>query len=306
MALLQKECGAKLYSIMGQGIKLTPEGRQLLALVQPALREIERIERRFIDNRSEMLGKVLKIGGSESSSAALLPKAIALFRGIQPDTRVLFLTADNRTLERKVLTSELEIAVITEFLDNPAIVVEPFRSERVVAIASAKLALPKKRQLTLKDLAKLPCIRKVEGRITHQIEQAGISLNFVLECQSNDALKAAAEAGLGVAFFAYDEVAEELSRGLLKRVRILGLGDLDFRRFIAYRRGEALSRAARVFREVLTNMSNTKAFHDTNVGANPRRTPTLKTKNNSKKAKRLPPKYYRETIRTRRNPSTMS
>jgi DNA-binding transcriptional LysR family regulator len=247
LSLLEKECGTKLYLAMRQGIKLTDEGRDLLTAARPALRSMEAIEERFVGGGGNSRGQSLRIGGSESCSAALLPKAISAFREAYPNVRIVLLTSDSKTVEKNLLNSDIEIALLTESSDNPTVVVEPFRSEQVVAVASAGCPLPENRRFMLKELSESPFLKKQDGRITQQLERAGIRLNFVLECQSHNAVKSAAESGLGIAFFAYDEVAEDLNRGSLKRIDIAELRELDFRRFIVYRKGEPLSREAQNF-----------------------------------------------------------
>jgi DNA-binding transcriptional LysR family regulator len=154
-------------------------------------------------------------------------------------------------VEKNLLNSDIEIALLTESSDNPTVVVEPFRSEQVVAVASVGCPLPENRRFMLEELSESPFLKKQDGRITQQLERAGIRLNFVLECQSHNAVKSAVESGLGIAFFAYDEVAEDLSRGSLKRIDIAELTELDFRRFIVYRKGEPLSREAQNFISML-------------------------------------------------------
>jgi DNA-binding transcriptional LysR family regulator len=241
LALLQKEYRTKFFVQFNHGIKLTNQGTEFLAAVRPALRNLENIQKRFTERLANLPQRPLRIGGSESCSASLLPKVSNIYRKIYSDVKIVLLTGNNKTIERKLADSEIELALITEPSDDPTIIVEPFRSEQVVAVASPKYPLRKNGKVKLKDLSNYCFVKKLDGRISRQIEQAGITLNFVMECQSQDALKAAVEAGLGIGFFPYDEVAQDLNKGSLKAVPISDLKDVEFRRFVAYRKGEILS-----------------------------------------------------------------
>ena len=198
-----------------------------------------------------------------------------VYRKIYSHVKIVLLTGNNKRIERKLANSEIELALITEPSEDPTIIVEPFRSEQVVAVASRKYPLRKNGKVKLKDLSKHCFVKKLDARITRQIEQTGITLNFIMECQSQDALKGAVESGLGIGFFPYDEVAQDLRKGSLKAIPILDLKNVEFRRFVAFRKGEILSPEAQNFLHLLHHwpyheVKKRKRFDQITTGRNAR------------------------------------
>jgi len=185
-----------------------------------------------------------------------------VYRKIYSHVKIVLLTGNNKRIERKLANSEIELALITEPSEDPTIIVEPFRSEQVVAVASRKYPLRKNGKVKLKDLSKHCFVKKLDARITRQIEQTGITLNFIMECQSQDALK-------------YDEVAQDLRKGSLKAIPILDLKNVEFRRFVAFRKGEILSPEAQNFLHLLHHwpyheVKKRKRFDQITTGRNAR------------------------------------
>ena len=81
---------------------------------------------------------------------------------------------------------------------HPKITLEPFRSDKVLAVVSAKSPLAQKPKLKEGDLAKLPLIARIGGRITKQLQENGYKNKLVIHCDSVGAVKAAVKAGMGL------------------------------------------------------------------------------------------------------------
>ncbi len=240
LRLLEQECGTKFHVKFGRGIKLTEMGRSFRNDIRPILRQIDHLKESF--GEKERKSATLTIASTHSTSASFLPEALRVFRQSHPNVQHILLTADSRNIEQMLLNGEVDIALTTLTSSHPNIVAEPFRSEKITAVVSAKHPLAKKDKLTQEVISQIPIIIWRGGRVAKLLEETGVKLNIVMECDSHDAVKAAVQSGLGVGFFYRDNVALGLKEGYLKTLIIPLLKQRDVKRFIIYRRGAHLSR----------------------------------------------------------------
>jgi DNA-binding transcriptional LysR family regulator len=87
-------------------------------------------------NRSTENARFLKIGGSNSISVDLLPKILTAFKRTHPEVEVVLETNNSPVIERRILNSELEIALVTNPSYSPLIAYEPYEELRLVAFAA--------------------------------------------------------------------------------------------------------------------------------------------------------------------------
>ncbi len=249
LSLLEEEYGVKFHVRIGQGIKLTPEGRLFWRAAEPVMEQIENL--REIFTRSENYPGSFTIGASQSPSAALATSVLKAFSRLYPNVSTVLRTADSRTLEQLILGSEIEIALITAPSNHPDIIVEPFHSQKVSAFVSFRHPLADKGNLDSDELLKTPFIIKMGGRIDKLLKQQQRNLNIAMQCESSGAVKSAVESGLGVGLLPRDNVAHGLKAGYYKALRIPGLKDFDFKQFVIYRKGAPLSRNTQDFLALL-------------------------------------------------------
>jgi DNA-binding transcriptional LysR family regulator len=251
--LLQEEYGAKLYAKNGRGIQLTDEGRLFLKEIEPILRQVDLLKNKFGVRIKE---GTLTIGGSHSPSASFLPLLASVFKDAHANTQVTFRTHNSDVLERMVLDSDVEIAVITNSTASPHLVYEPCRQEELLFFASVEHPLAKRKNLSVAELANAPLIVFKKGRlrafekVLKQIESHGLHWNVAMYCESADALKAAVKARMGLGLIYRDLVQPELNRKEFKIVQVQGL-TMRSESYIIYHKDKPLSVNAKVFLALL-------------------------------------------------------
>jgi DNA-binding transcriptional LysR family regulator len=247
--LLQEEYGAKLYQKNGRGIKLTEEGRLFLKEIEPILAQVDLLKTKFGAHPQE---GSLRIGGSHSPSASFLPLLASLFRETHPDTKVTFRTHNSDVLERMVLDSEVEVAVVTNSSALPHLIYEPCRQEELVFFASPEHPLARRKRQSLAEVANAPLVVFKKGRllafekILRQIEGQGLTWNVAMYCESSDALKAAVKARMGLGIIYRDLVQAEINRREFKMLSVPGL-NTHSESHIIYHQDKPLSVNARAF-----------------------------------------------------------
>ncbi|HET8562520.1 MAG TPA: LysR substrate-binding domain-containing protein, partial [Candidatus Binatia bacterium] len=100
----------------------------------------------------------LIVGGSHAPSVSLLPALISAFKKSHPHVRVALRTKSSSAIERDVLNSEIEIALVTHPSGSPLLNIMPYRQGMMTIVVSTSHRLAKKKELTLADVAESPFV----------------------------------------------------------------------------------------------------------------------------------------------------
>src|ERR1043166_6955628 len=152
LKLLQEEYGGRFISPLSHGMGGTNDGGAFLSAIKPILAELEKIEQRFRPDHNRKEAPSLRVGGSSSISVSLMPALLMDFRKNHPDVGFVLETNDSRTLERRVLESELDLAVIINPSKSSLLVYEPYGRHQVAAFAAPSCQMIG-RTVTLAQLA---------------------------------------------------------------------------------------------------------------------------------------------------------
>ncbi|HEY6184864.1 MAG TPA: LysR family transcriptional regulator, partial [Terriglobales bacterium] len=145
--------GAKLYRKVGRTIELTREGRAIQSDIKEVLLKLEQLGGRFKPRARSAASAPLIVGGSHGPSAAFLPGAIALFKKTHPLAQVIMRTKTSRVIEKFVLESQAEIAVVTSPSHAPGLHAIRYRPEKFVSFIAARHPLAKRSRLTIAEVA---------------------------------------------------------------------------------------------------------------------------------------------------------
>ena len=241
LRFLERECGFKLYTKFGRGIKITEEGRLLQSAAKPILKKMEELRGTFLNRVTHARASTLRVGSAPSPAAFFLPGVLKSFVRLHPNVHPTLRTGYPEAIKAMVLNGEVDVAVTTIAPAHPEIIEEPIASEEIIAVVSAKHPLASKKKLTESELAKVPFIMNTEGRITEEINKLGLHLNVVMWCESIDLIKAAVQAGLGVGLFYRGSAEAGLRQGYFKALEMPGLKNIKIACYVAYRKGVRLS-----------------------------------------------------------------
>jgi DNA-binding transcriptional LysR family regulator len=241
LRFLERECGFKLYTKLGRGIKITDEGRLLQKAAKPILKQMAELRGTFLNRVTDARASTLRVGSAPSPAAFFLPGVLKSFVSLHPNVHPTLRTGYPDAIKAMVLNGEVDVAVTTIAPAHPEIIEEPIASEEIIAVVSANHALASKKRLTESELAKAPFIMNTEGRITEEIKKLGLHLNVVMWCESIDLIKTAVQAGLGVGLFYRGSAEAGLRQGYFKALEIPRLKNIKIACYVAYRRGLRLT-----------------------------------------------------------------
>jgi LysR family transcriptional regulator, low CO2-responsive transcriptional regulator len=251
LKLLEEEFGVKLHLTTGQGIRLTEQGHAFLSGVDHILNELDKLQLSVGNTaRPEKIERFV-LGANDSSAAFLLPQALKTFHEARPNVHPILRIGSSRTIEQMIINSEIEMGFTTNLSYDPRLVVETLTSDETVAFVSTRHQLTVRRRLTRQELSEIPFVTRIGSKSVRKIEEKGIQLNIVIQCESSDSVKSAVEAGLGVGLLYRGSVELGLRSGYFKAITLPELQSVDVKCYLIYRKGESLSMNAQYFLSIV-------------------------------------------------------
>ena len=250
---LEQAAGLPLLEQFGRRVHLTDAGRELLryaAGISDLLREAE-------DAMKALQG----VGGGELSIAVtstakyFAPRLLAEFRRSHPEARLRLAVSNREAVVRELTDNTVDLAVMgrpPRGLDTEA---APFAKHPIGIIAAPDHPLVGRKRLPLERLASETFIIRERGSGTraameHVFAERGFKAGETLEMSSNETIKQAVMAGMGIAFLSMHTIGLELRAG---RLALLAVSGLPVMRewYVIHRRGKRLSPAAQAFKSFL-------------------------------------------------------
>ena len=200
MKKLAEMIGAPLIEQVGKKIRLTPDGQQLAQATREIFGILDRYTMSVDERRGLKQGKLSLMAITTASYFAprLLGEFVKLYPGIDVSLRV--------TNKEQVLASIADNLDDLYFLGQPPedidVVATPIMDNPIVVLAAPDHPLANKK-ITLEQLAREPWLMREKGSgtrnaIERQFAESGITLRPRLELGSNEAIKQAILAGLGI------------------------------------------------------------------------------------------------------------
>jgi len=223
---LEESAGLPLFERIGKRLFLTAAGTELYRYAQQVLGAIKDAE--------EILGamKGLERGrltiGVVSTAKYFAPKLLAMFNERHPKLE-LKLQVNNREAVIQMLSgNEIDIAVMGTASSQLDTVAEPFARHPLVVIAHPGHPLAHRKRIPLSALEKETFIVREPGSGTRSamerfMGERGINIRVGMEISSNETIKQAVMAGMGVSFISQHTIGLELATEQLVMLRVEGL-----------------------------------------------------------------------------------
>jgi DNA-binding transcriptional LysR family regulator len=226
VAALERELGADLFARQGRGVQLTEQGQRLYAYAQQILDLVEAASREIGDHQSCLSGEV-RIATSSVPSEWLLPELLAEFRIRWPHVRESLLVSDSSMATSAVEKGEADVGFVGELPRASTLEASPVADDELVLVVAADHPFANKGTTTLKQLRSEPMIVRERGSASRRCVEGALQehdlppgeLTIAMEANSNDAIRAAVQRGVGVAFLSDRAFVPDLG---LARVKVRG------------------------------------------------------------------------------------
>ncbi|QSO46346.1 LysR family transcriptional regulator [Alicyclobacillus mengziensis] len=225
---LEDEYGGLLFERSATGITLTPFGRALYPYTCDLLSCHEKAKEELARLRRE--GGGLSVGATLSIGEYLLPQVLGEVRRTYPQAEIRMRISNTSDVLEDLIRHRIDIALV-EGVVEPAmdLRVDTWRDDELVLVCAPDHPFAVAGSIDLEQLVGHPVLFREEGSGTRQVTEAALegagirsSLTIAMELGSTEAIKSAAEAGLGVAFLSRLTVARDCKSGRLVEVPIHG------------------------------------------------------------------------------------
>jgi len=254
LKLLEAEVGLPLFEYIGRRVHLTTAGEALLHYAT----QINEVLRAASESFAEMRGLkrgLLKLG-AVSTAKYFTPSLLSAFREEYPQVAIKFTVGNREEIIKQLADNEIDLVIMgrppRELVTNA----EPFARHPLVIIAAPDHPLAKvQRKVPLKRLEHEPFIIREEGSGTrasmeHVFRERGVTFNAIMEVSSNETIKQAVMAGMGISFISQHTVSLELATGKLVVLNVSGLPVIrDW--YVIHLRDKRLSPVTLAFRSFL-------------------------------------------------------
>lgn len=251
---LEQYYGVILFDRIGRRLRITEAGLHFLEYATHISSLFDDMEKELHDWDS--FG-ILRVGASITIGSQFLPSYVKAFYGHYPGTEIKALVAPSDELEQKILSNELDLALIEGIAHEPSIYTEEYMEDHLTVICPANGSFRHGQHLSIDEFRSQKFLLREQGSGTRELfnrvtENAGFSVSPVWEAMSTTALVNAVINGLGIAVLPHRMVIGPLERGLVVAVSVDGL---DFRRsfHIIHHKDKYLTSSAKAFLELCRN-----------------------------------------------------
>ena len=256
IATLEAQHGIVLFHRIGRRIELSIEGQLFLGEARAVLARAADAERALAD-LSDLKRGTLSVQASQTIASYWLPARLARFRQDYPQIEIKLSIGNTAQVAKAVSNGGAELGFVEGRIDDPALELTAVDRDRLMIVVAPGHRWAHKTRLAAKDLTEGEWVLREAGSGTRSefeiaLRERGIApdrLRVTLELPSNEAVRAAVEAGAGAAAISELVAASGLRSGALAPVRF----KLPERTFHVLRHsGRYRSRAGQAFMAIAT------------------------------------------------------
>ncbi len=253
---LEEEAGLLLFDRTPTGLKPTDAGREMLWAINSINTVLETCTDRL---RTLKGGGGGRVGlGVVSTAKYFAPQVIAGFMETHPKVEISLTVGNRQDTIEALRNYDIDFAIMGRPPRDFAIEAETFGPHPLVLIAAPNHPMAGRRGLTRADLAEESFLVREEGSGTRSVFEefmSGVMIRRAklgIDSGSNETLKQAVMAGLGIALLSGHSVAAEIESG---RLVILDVQGLPIRRdwYVVRRADKVLGPASDAFWDYLAH-----------------------------------------------------
>ncbi|HVR51587.1 MAG TPA: LysR substrate-binding domain-containing protein [Pseudorhodoferax sp.] len=222
---LEGHVGLPLFERNGRQVALTTVGEYMLVHARRILATLKDAE----DTAARL--QKLEAGtlsiGMVSTAKYFLPHLLAAFRREHPGVEIRLAVGNREQLVRMLHANEVDIAVMGRPPKELATRAEPFAAHPHVFVAAADHPLARVTPLPVQALAEQDFIVREPGSGTRAamerfLTDANVQLRVSMEMASNETIKQAVMAGMGMSFLSLHTLGLELDNRLIALLDVQG------------------------------------------------------------------------------------
>jgi len=222
---LEGHVGLPLFERTGRKVALTTGGEYMLVYARKVLATLKDAEDAAA--RLQRLEVGLLTIGMVSTAQYFLPHLLAQFKREHQGIDIRFVVGNREQLVKMLQGNEVDIAVMGRPPTEMATRAEPFAAHPHVFVAPIDHPLVKRGHTTVESLRPYGLIVRERGSGTRAavenfMAHAYLEPQIVMEMTSNETIKQAVMAGMGISFLSLHTIGLEIEHGLIATLDIEG------------------------------------------------------------------------------------
>ena len=253
---LEKSLGMPLFHRRSRGLQLTEVGDTVYDYAHRIFSLSAELQEAIQDTQDLRTGH-LTLGASTTPGEYILPVAVGRFRQHYPGIEVELRISNTRTIVSQILQRELDLGMIGSELTGSEDDLETstYVMDEIVLVASPTHPLSRMKTISLQDVMGEGLVVREEGSATRRtaeecFAELDVQPKVAMELGSNQAVKLAAQSGVGVGVISRFGIGAELKAELLTVLQVDGWS-CTRPLTLVYLKEKRLSPAQRAFLHIL-------------------------------------------------------
>jgi DNA-binding transcriptional LysR family regulator len=234
IASLEARYAAKLFDRVGRRIELTEAGRAFLSEARTILAQVERAELALSEFGSLERG-TLTVQASQTIASYWLPRHLVAFRRAHPQIDIRLTIGNTAQVAEAIEAGAAELGFIEGAVESDQLVSIPVARDQLVLVVGPEHPWAGGASPKAADLLETEWVLREPGSGTRSVFEEALThlgvefaqLQIAMELPSNEAVRAAVEAGLGATALSASVAAPSIESGLLHHIRF-GLPQREF------------------------------------------------------------------------------
>jgi len=250
---LEESINLPLFEQMGKKIFLTEAGRELLHYTKNIAQQLVEMESVFREMKGLKHGKLTL--SVVNTANYFTPQLLAKFCQCYPDININLQVANRDAVLKQLADNSTDLAIMGQPPEGFDLCAESFLDNPLVVIAAPDHPLARLKHVKLARLAEEPFLSREKGSGTRSamervFEQHKIHPHISMEMETNEAIKQAVQAKMGLGILSLHSIKLELET---RRLTMLSVEHFPLLRhwFVAHRNNKRLTTAAFAFKNLL-------------------------------------------------------
>lgn len=223
---LEQEYDIKIFLKGTKGMVLTPEGRILEKYARRETALYTNLLHDFEAHRNGIHRFV--IGITPSAEENMVPRVIATYCNLHPDTKITILTDTIQNITNKLKTYEVDIAIVEGNIQENGLQSRLLDTDYLCLIVSPQHPFANRKSVSLEELKQERLIIRPHGAGTRRMFETFLygcsetlkNFHVILEIDNVSTIKDLVQSNLGVSVIAHSTCLSEAKRGSLQVIPI--------------------------------------------------------------------------------------
>lgn len=250
---LSQAVGLPLFEQIGKQLYLTNAGEELQATCHDIFDRLEHFEMTIADLKGAKQGRLsLSV---VTTAKYFIPRLLGSFCQNYPAIDIALQVVNHQQITQRMLENRDDLYILSQPPEDIDLCTKPFLDNPLVVVAPSNHPLAGKTKIPIEALNNEAFIMRESGSGTRRavqklFDKSKVSVRVRLELGSNEAIKQAIAAGLGISVLSKHTLNSDGARGELTILDVVGF-PIQRCWYAAYLNGKQLSVVAETFLEYL-------------------------------------------------------